>query len=195
MRFVLVTAALFLGACGSPAKVATAPANTAPEAPAAAPAAAAAPKVEMAPAPYTPAQIRDASATGRRIVFKVEEPGKPDVKRVIEFTKSDATGAEVHSSTIDSSGRVLDSSNDHATWEELQSHGMFPKDKVDVKHRTISVPIGTLECQVYKVTGEGDEVTTFYFADTLPGPPVFYFTEKGGKRVKASTMESNAAGK
>lgn len=167
-------------------------------APAPAPTAApAAPAVEMAPAPYTAAQIRDGSPTGRRIVYKVEEPDKPAKKHVMEFIKSDAAGAEVRSFDTDEKGAPIDLKTMRATWEELRSHGEFPKDKVEIKHRTVSIPIGTLECQVYKVAGDGKEAdtVTYYFADTMPGPPVFFYAEKGGKRTLTHTMESNSAAK
>ena len=195
MRLVLVSMVAFLTACASTPP----PAQPASNAPTAAPkeAPAAAPKVEMAPTPYSAAQIRDASPTGRRVVFKVEESDKPAVRRVIEFVKSDAAGADTHSSTIDSSGHVLDSADNHSSWDELRSHAEFPKGSVEIYHRTVSIPLGTLECTVYKVTGPGadPEVTTFYFADTLPGPPVFYYTEKSGKRIRTSTMESSSGAK
>ena len=77
---------------------------------------------------------------------------------------------------------------------ELRAHAEFPKGDVDIKHRTISVPLGTLECTVYKVTGQNGAVTTFYFADTLPGPPVFFYVEVGGKRVRTQTMDGWQAG-
>lgn len=184
---------LLLSACASapPAPAASAAATTA-----AAPAAAAqaAPAVEMAETPYTAAQIREATPAGRRIVLRVEEPGKPNLKRVLEFAAPSASGVDVRASTLDEAGKVVETSNDHATWEELRSHAAFPKGKVDIKHRTVSVPLGTLMCTVYTVTGDGPEpeVTTFYFAETLPGPPVFYYVEKGGKRLRATTMESSS---
>jgi len=148
----------------------------------------------MAEAPYTAAQIREATPAGRRIVLRVVEPGKPDVKRVLEFAAADANGVDIRSETIDAAGKVVDTSNDHATWVELLSHAAFPKAKVEVKHRTISIPLGTLMCTVYTVTGDGPdpEVTTYYFAESMPGPPVFYFVEKGGKRLTATTMESSS---
>lgn len=189
MRFVLVSIVATLTACAAtpppaPPSQAPAPAATAAASPAA-------PAAEMAPTPYTAAQIRDASPAGRRVVYKVEEDGKPAVRRVIEFVKSDANGADTRASTMDSSGRVLDSTEEHASWDELRSHAEFPKGDVDIKHRTISVPLGTLECTVYKVTGQNGAVTTLYFADTLPGPPVFFYVEVGGKRVRTQTMEAN----
>ena len=192
----LISLVSLLCACASQAPAVPPPA-AATQAAAPAPAAAA-PAVELEEAPYTAVQIRDASPTGRRIVFKVEEPGKPVVKRTTEFVKSDADGADLRTTVVDDKGGVVDTSTSRATWEELRAHGRFPKGRVEVKHRTISVPLGTLMCTVYKVTegeGEAAESTTYYFADELPGPPVFFFTEKGGKRIRSSTMEASSTGK
>lgn len=196
MRLAIAPLFALLTACASSAPAPAAAPSAAPRAssaPSAAPAAPAAPAVDLAPAPYTAAQIRDASPAGRRIVFKVEEPDKPVVRRVIEFTRSDAGGADIQTTVLDDSGKVLDTKSSHATWEELRSHGEFPKNRLEIKHRVVSVPLGTVECNVYKVTGDGPdpEVTTFYFAEKMPGPPVFFHTDKGGKRTRTSTMESN----
>ncbi len=189
MRIVLVSLVAMLTACAASAPAqGPSPAVVPPPTAAAAPAQAA---VEMAPTPFTVAQIRDASPTGRRVVYKIEEDGKPQVKHVIEFVKSDASGADTRSSNMDAAGKTVDSSTDHATWEDLVKHAEFPKGNVEIKHRTISIPVGTLECTVYRVTGQDDLVTTFYFADTLPGPPVFMYVEKGGKRIRTQTMEAS----
>ena len=195
MRLALLPIATLLCACASPPPPSAPPAATS-EAAAAAPAAA--PAAETADTPYTAAQIRDASPVGRKIVLKVVEPDKPAVLRTIEFVKSDESGADLRTTVTDEKGNVLDTQSSHVTWEELRAHAAFPKGKTEVKHRTISVPMGTLQCTVYKVTeGEGDaaETTTYYFADKLPGPPVFHFTEKGGKKIRSSTMEPPAGSK
>src|SRR5690348_743503 len=156
MRLALLSMMTLLCACASQPKEAAPPPAAAAEA-AAAPTAAPAPAVEMAQTPYTAAQIRDASPAGRRIVFKVEEPGKPTVKRTIEFVKSDGSGADLRTITTDEKGNVMDSSDSHATWDELRSHAEFPKARVEIRNRTISIPMGTLQCVVYKLTeGEGE---------------------------------------
>jgi hypothetical protein len=193
MRLLLVAMTALLSACASQVP-APAPAPSSPP-PAVAPSKPTAPAVEMAEAPYTLAQIRDACPSGRRLVFKVQEPDKPDVQRVIEFVRSDANGAEIRTSSIDTTGHLLEATTTRSTWEELRAHAEFPKDQVEISHRTVSIPVGTLACTVYKVTqGQGSEaeVTTYYFSEKTAGPPVFFFVEKGGKRTRSSTMESSS---
>lgn len=191
MRFIVLSVIALLPAC-APEPPRLAPVPTSSFAAAAAPPPE--PVIERAPTPYTAAQIRAASPAGRRIVFRVQEPGKPDVKRVIEFVRSDESGADLRITSTDPEGNVLHKSESRSTWEELRSHAEFPKANVEIKHRTISIPLGTVSCVVYKVTeGEGPtaEVVTYYFAENMPGPPVFYFIEKGGTRTQSSTMESS----
>jgi hypothetical protein len=144
---------------------------------------------KMAPTPYTAAQIRDGSPAGRHIVFKVEEPGKPEARRILDFVKTDATGADTHAAIVDSAGHESDVENDHATWEELRAHAEFPVDVVTVTHQSLASPLGQLACTVYKVKGDAEHPDmTFYFADTMPGPPVMFYFEKNGQRLKTSTM-------
>lgn len=58
-----------------------------------------------------------------------------------------------------------------------------------------TTPAGTFDCVVYVVQGTPGEVRTFYFAKTLPGAPVLFFTEKDGKRVMTSTLVDHKPGK
>lgn len=189
MRILLLPCAVLLAACASsppPPAGPPAPESAAP----AAPPAPAKPAVEMAPTPYTAAEIREACPVGRRIVFRITAKDKPEVLHVIEFLKNDDAGADLRITETDPSGKALKTSDSRATWEELKSHAEFPKDKTTITHRTTVHPLGTLEVLVYKVT-EGDEVTTYHFAKKIPGPPVAHFTEKNGERTSSSTMESS----
>lgn len=100
---------MLLSACAVPA---TGPVV----APAPAPAASASPgepAVETAPRPYTAEQIRDACPPGRRIVFRVVEKDRPEVLRVIEFAKSDATGTDLRITVSEPSGQVLKTMESH----------------------------------------------------------------------------------
>lgn len=191
MRYVLVSMALVLMACSKGPPPVDPSSKAAPAATVASTAPAAAPAAEKAPAPFTTDQLRSGCPVGRRIVYKIEEEGKPVTRRTLEFLKSDANTAEIRATTSDASGKELNAATNTATWAELRSHGEFDKDRVEVKHRTVSLPVGTLEASVYKVTELDGTVTTYYFADTLPGPPVFLYVEKDGKRIRTQTMESS----
>lgn len=197
MRSLLLSCVVILTACASQAPPPADPPAPKPAA-SAATAAPAKPAVEMAPTPYTAAEIRDACPVGRRIVFRIEQKDQPVVKHVIEFLKNDATGTDMRITETDESGKVLKSKDSHATWEELLTHAQFPKERTTITHRTSVHPLGTLDVLVYKVTegeGPGAEVTTYHFAKKMPGPPVTHFTEKNGVRIRSGTMESSTTPK
>jgi len=141
---------------------------------------------EMHPSPFTAAQIRDATKAGRTYRFKVETPDAPATERVMTFTKVDAEGAELATSG-EPPKRV--------TWEALRKHAEFPAANVTVHEEKVTVPAGTFDCVVYVVIGEGGEVRTFYFAKSLPGAPVLFFTNKDAKRVMTSTLVEHRAGR
>lgn len=143
---------------------------------------------DVHPSAFTAEQIRAATKPGRTYRFKVETPDAPPAERVMTFTKVDAEGAELATSG-EPPKRV--------TWEELRKHGEFPSANVSVHEEKVTVPAGTFDCVVYVVVGEGaesGEVKTFYFAKSLPGAPVLFFTNKEAKRVMTSTLVEHRAG-
>lgn len=175
--FVLAAAA---GGCGS-----------APEAKSAAPATSSSSDAgEMADPPYTAKQIRDATKVGRRYEWRLELPEQPPVRKVISFTRVDDEGCDTHAEGLDDTGKAIAPPKDgHATWEELRAHALFPKKSVVLSDETITIPAGTFVCTLYTVT-EGDEVSRFWFAKDMPGPPVQFSTEKGGQLMMKSTLLS-----
>lgn len=143
----------------------------------------------VAPIPYTVDQLREGCPAGRVIVFRMEMAGKPAVRRAMRFVAVTPEGADVETTVVDDTGAPLKApSREHASWEELRKHGAFPQDRTTIAEDTVTTPAGTFACSVYTVRGEGDEVKRFWFAKTMPGPPVLFFTEKGGARAMTSTL-------
>jgi hypothetical protein len=193
---IVVALVLSAAACGG--KKAKAPEkesdiDTSPD-PAAAAAASAPPIAEpdtkkgpVHPAPFTWEQIRAATKSGRTYRYKVEVRGKAAKERVVTFTKVDDDGCEIFAGG-DNPKRM--------GWTTLQKHAEFPKDRVTTREESIKLPGGKFECVVYEVQGkEEGEVTTYYFAKSLPGAPVLFYTEQFGKRVKTTTLLEHIAGK
>src|SRR5262245_2886366 len=107
MRIAIAPLLVLVTSCASappidsppPAGSAAVPVAVATAAPSAT--AAAQPGGPSASTPYTAAEIRAASPAGRRIVFRIDVPGKPSALHVIEFMSVDANGAEIRSTDMD----------------------------------------------------------------------------------------------
>jgi hypothetical protein len=138
------------------------------------------------PAPFTWEEIRAATKSGRTYRYKVEVRGKPAKERVLTFVKVDADGCEIFAGG-DAPKRK--------GWPSLQKDSEFPKDKVNAREETVKLPGGKFDCMVYEVTGNDGEVTTYYFARTLPGAPVLFYTDVDGKRMKTTTLLQHIQGK
>lgn len=148
---------------------------------------------ETAPSPYTAEEIRAASPVGRRLEFRVETSGKPTLVRVMSFVRSDEAGADVESLSLDETGHAMgDKETSRATWEELRAHASFPRAATTIGDETVTVPAGTFDCRVYKVT-RGDRVMTFWFAKSLPGPPVRMTVAAAGSVVETRVLVRHLA--
>jgi hypothetical protein len=127
-------------------------------------------KGPVQPAPFSWEEIRAATKSGRTYRYRVEMPGKATKERVLTFTKVDDNGCEIFAGG-DAPRRM--------GWPTLQKHSEFPKDRTKIS----------------EVHGKDGEVTTYYFAKTLPGAPVLFYTEVDGKRVKTTTLLQHIQGK
>jgi hypothetical protein len=143
---------------------------------------------ENAPTPYTADQIRAACPVGRVIPFRVEMAGKPTILHVMKFVTADDKGADVESVNKDEKGTALGPpETQHATWEELRQHAQFPRAVTRIEDGVADTPAGKFPSKVYIVRNH-DELSTFYFAVDRPGPPVLFFTEQNGQRIRTSTL-------
>jgi hypothetical protein len=152
---------------------------------------------EMAPAPYTAEQIRDANRPGTIYRFKVEASGEPAQVKVLEFTAgTSAEGAEVKNEMFDEAGKVKGPAKvERASWAEVRKHGEFPRDAVKVEPGSIEVPAGKFDATIYTLNLPNGETMRFYFAKSYAGPPVLSYKERGGVRLFTSTLIERREGK
>lgn len=147
---------------------------------------------EFAPTPFTAAQIREACPVGRVIPFRMDMPGKPSITHVMKFVAVDADGADIESLDRDDKGKDLGpAEKEHATWEDLRKHAQFPKSATTIEDSVAETPAGKFTTRVYIVKNEHD-ITYFHFAMDRPGPPVFFYTERNGERIRSMTLLANA---
>ena len=136
--------------------------------------------------PFTGEQIRAATKPGRTYRYRVEVPGKPTRERTLVFAKADDSGAEI----------VTGAGSKRVGWTQLQKDSEWPKDKVTMHEEIgIKVPGGKFDCLVYELRGESGETVTYFFAKTLPGAPILFYTEQDGRRIKTTTLLQHVQGK
>ncbi|MEM7167292.1 MAG: hypothetical protein AAF581_17660 [Planctomycetota bacterium] len=117
---------------------------------------------EMAPTPYSAAELRAGCPDGRVVRLQGTAPGSKTPTTDFHFTDGDAEGVTV--------------SGERTTWEELQSHASFPEESVTITTDSRMIPDGEYECWLYTVrTTDGDDnriERRMWFARALPGPPI-----------------------
>ena len=143
-------------------------------------------KSTVAAAPFSWQEIRAATKNGRTYRYRVEAPGKPTKERVLTFTKVDDNGAEIFAGG-DAPKRM--------GWVALQKDAEFPKDKLTVREESVKLPGGKFDCVVYELKGDAGETWTYFFARSLPGAPVLFYTEQDGRRLKTTTLLQHIPGK
>jgi hypothetical protein len=145
---------------------------------------------EMAPAPYTTEQLRDANRPGTLYRYKLEMAGEPAQIKVMEFTSgTSAEIAELKSVTFDEAGKTKSPPEVERTpWEKIRRHGEFPRAGLKVEPGSIEVPAGKFDAMVYTVSAPNGETAKFYFAKSYAGPPVLVSKERAGARLMTMTL-------
>lgn len=146
---------------------------------------------DLAPTPFTANDIRAASPVGRTIRTLVERVGAEPYIRVHRYVSVDDEGAWLESARFTTDGAALDDpETGRSTWADLQAHAAFPVEETTIRPELIETPIGPLDCLRYTVT-DGSTVQTFWFARAIPGMPIRYSTEEGGRTTMTVTVIAN----
>ena len=87
---------------------------------------------------------------------------------------ADEVSGTIADAVVDAQGTVL-SEEPPATmqWEDLRKHAEFPVAALQTSDDAVDVPAGHFETWKYVVTDPDGTVSTYQFARTLPGPPVW----------------------
>jgi hypothetical protein len=145
----------------------------------------------VAPYPYSVFQLRAGCPLGRVVEYRVEKAGEPPSTERWAFTPLDADTVRVTTTRFDAEGKQMGQPTDEsAKWTELHEHARFPSAQTQIFNESLSIPAGTFDVMRYVVT-KGDSMSTFWFARSLPGPPVKLEMVKEGKTVLTMTMQAN----
>lgn len=96
------------------------------------------------------------------------------------FTGGDAEWAEMRHRRLDAPG---DEGAARARWTDLQAHASFPVATTTVAADEVTTPAGSFAAWCYTVSAGPGQVTRFWFAVALPGPPVLMITTNDGAEV------------
>jgi hypothetical protein len=147
-----------------------------------------------APTPFTPDEIREACPSGRVGVLRVTEADGTTSHRLYRFLEADADAVRFGGGPCDAAGEPLGPLRDRVcTWVELQEHASYPAAATRIDEDTVDVPAGHLECLRY-VVAEGEEVSTFWFARSLPGPPVKVLETVDGRVTQTTELVLHVPG-
>ncbi|MBX2799320.1 MAG: nuclear transport factor 2 family protein [Myxococcales bacterium] len=125
------------------------------------------------PTPFTAAQIRQAMPVGLATRWRqIGEAGESQVTwKVVEADEEGMTQEHLTEGS-DAAPRTS------ASWVQLRDHARFPAAHTEVVDEVVDTALGPLPCRRYTVTRD-DEVTTFWFSPSHPGPPLRYTSTKG----------------
>jgi hypothetical protein len=148
-------------------------------------------KPDHLPTPFTAEQIRE-SCKGRKIKLLSETPGKPNSYQVFEFRQGDAEKADFDVSLLDAQGKQMGQKQPvQPPWKALQGHASYPKATTTLTREKKTTSAGAFDCWLYTTTEtkEGKtHVSRFWFARSMPGPPILLTTEIDGKIAFKMTM-------
>jgi hypothetical protein len=149
-------------------------------------------KPDHAPTPFSADEIRRGCPDGRTTRYKIEANNRPTVYQQSTFFNSTAEGTSFRAWQENEQGQPMgDPMESSATWKELQAHASFPETSTSISVESYTTPAGTFDCWLYVVTTEKDNqrhVDRFWFARSLPGPPLCYEKAVNGKMAYRMTM-------
>ncbi|MCO4761158.1 MAG: hypothetical protein KC502_06610 [Myxococcales bacterium] len=153
--------------------------------------------VEMAPPPFSAAQIQAATKPGRTYLFRLSVPAKlpKPVLRQLRFTHVHAKGGMLTNATLTTDGKPRGAASHRPfIWTDLVQHATWPKRKTTITEATLTVPAGTFKCRKYLVRHADGHTVTAWFATALPGAPIRHLLEKAGKPLSEMVLIRHTPG-
>ena len=135
--------------------------------------------------PFSAEQIRDEWIEGFTVTIRRWTPEAEVFERWVVIA-ADADGVDIESTVTDADGTLLSEPTvQHSSWVDLRDHASFPADRATREAVVRETPLGELHGWLYTVTDPASGVVTeFFFADDLPGAPVFVHVLRDGEVVE-----------
>ncbi len=130
--------------------------------------------------PFTAEQIRDEWTPGFTLVLHFSFPDREEWQRWT-VVGADADGAEIEYQALDAEGQpTAPPERARSRWGDLRDHARFPAAESRRERASRETVLGELAGWLYKVHDpQAETMTEFFFADELPGAPVWMATTSG----------------
>ena len=144
-----------------------------------------APAPEILERPFTAEQIRDEWVEGLEIKIRRWTP-EAEIFEMWTVVAADAEGVDIESVVYGTDGVPREEpSVQRSGWVELRDHATFPAGAATRESTVRQTPLGELAGWLYTVPGPtAGSVNEFFFAESLPGAPVFVHVLQNGERVE-----------
>jgi hypothetical protein len=155
-------------------------------------------KPDHLPTPFTAEQIRKGCGEGRTTTWLLTSPGKWTAHQSFTFSECDKEGCKLSVKRWKPDGTVIKEGSSRGTWKTFQSHASYLEKTTKLTKETIKTKVGKLECLVYTNTlmvNTSTQVTKYYFATKLPGPPVRLEMTRDGKTTYTMEIVEHKPGK
>lgn len=140
---------------------------------------------EILDRPFTAEQIRDEWVDGLRITIRKWAP-EAEAYELWTVVQTDAEGVDIESVVLDDGGAAAGEAVSHRSgWIELRDHASFPADRATRERVSRETALGELDGWLYTVAGpDASRTSRFFFAESLPGAPVFVHVLQSGEVVE-----------
>jgi len=139
------------------------------------------PPPETLPPPFSAAALRAGLPEGTEIIFRVTAGGPPMIQSW-SFMAPDDEGVTVRATVDDDQPE-----DSRSSWAALAGHATFPSAITTRVDREVTVEAGTFDAWGYEVAGPDGGVRRYFFAPSMPGPPVWMEALQGDEVLM--TME------
>jgi len=135
--------------------------------------------------PFTAEEIRDEWTEGFGLEIRRWTPAAEVFERWT-VVRADAEGVDIRSEVLDDNGSpVGEPTVQTSTWVQLRNHASFPADHATRESVVRRTPLGELQGWLYTVSDPTTAtVSELFFADGLPGAPVFVHVLRDGEVVE-----------
>jgi len=135
--------------------------------------------------PFTADEIRGEWSEGLEIRIR-NWSTEGEVFEIWNVVETDDDGCDIQSVTLDRDGNPAGEPALHRSgWVELRDHASFPADRATRERASRTTGLGDLEGWLYTVPDPASgRVSEFFFADSLPGAPVFVHVTLNGELVQ-----------